>query len=221
MPGYGWVQTDPTRVTYFARIPQERIVMSKGNKISMGNNYECDDPPPVCDGGWSIINNLASWFTGPRIPSQTGSGWNLKIELLASDIEVTGDERAEFETHSPPLADAGPDQEVSESFLVTLDANNSMSYDNVMIESYKWEQTGGGVEVELLGSTEPIATFISPTINYDEEILVFHLTVKEISGLESWDVCEVKVIKSLSDSGNGDSHPSMAMPWIPLLLLDD
>ena len=50
-------------------------------------------------------------------------------------MNVTGD-------NDPPVADAGPDQNVDEETTVTLDGSNSFDPDDG-IESYRWKQVAG------------------------------------------------------------------------------
>lgn len=55
LPEYGYVQCDISKsggIQQFGRISEERIFMSKGNNIDLGNNHSCPS-----DQGGNIINN--------------------------------------------------------------------------------------------------------------------------------------------------------------------
>ena len=90
---------------------------------------------------------------------------------------------------------------------VKLDGSKSSDPDDG-IASYQWEQIGGP-DVNLSGSDEVQCYFIAPDVEKDGKWLTFQLTVKDGEGSESTDICKVHVIDP------------KAMPWIPLLLLDD
>ncbi|MDH3850300.1 MAG: PKD domain-containing protein, partial [Deltaproteobacteria bacterium] len=79
-------------------------------------------------------------------PNVSEDGTSLTFELTVTDtgslkatdtttVNVTGD-------NDPPVADAGPDQNVDEETTVTLDGSNSFDPDDV-IESYRWKQVAG------------------------------------------------------------------------------
>lgn len=108
-------------------------------------------------------------------------------DLLASDtciVNVSAE-------NSPPKADAGPDQIVSEGELVTLDASNSSDQDDG-IYSYQWLQISGTpVELSISDTVKP--TFISPDVDPEGESLRFQLTVSDHGDLQSHDECIVNV----------------------------
>jgi hypothetical protein len=93
--------------------------------------------------------------------------------------------------NKPPITDAGPDQNINESKLVTLNGSNSIDPDDG-ITSYHWEQIQGPV-VELANSEEEITTFTTPGFGTTGETLVFKLTVKDYGNLVSSDTCIINV----------------------------
>jgi hypothetical protein len=93
--------------------------------------------------------------------------------------------------NKPPISNAGPDQNVNELELVTLNGSNSIDPDDG-IASYLWEQVDGPL-IELVNSEEEITTFTTPDFETTSETLVFKLTVKDYGNLESSDTCIINV----------------------------
>jgi len=91
-----------------------------------------------------------------------------------------------------PEADAGPDQNVNESVLVTLDASGSTDPDNG-IASYLWTQTAG-TSVTLSDTSAIFPTFTSPVVGGSGQALIFQLTVTDNGGLQSTDSVIVNVL---------------------------
>ena len=93
--------------------------------------------------------------------------------------------------NSPPVANAGSDQTVSEGTTVTLNGSNSDDADGE-IASYQWTQTGG-TSVTLSGATAESPTFTAPDVGTGGTSLTFQLTVTDNGGLQSTDTCIVNV----------------------------
>jgi hypothetical protein len=108
---------------------------------------------------------------------------------------------------TPPTADAGTDRNVNVGDAVTLNGSNSSDPDDG-IYSYQWYQITGP-PITLSESTVVKPTFTAPDIGSDGASLTFQLTVTDHSRLHASDICVVTI------------RPRRAMPWIPLLLLDD
>ncbi len=94
----------------------------------------------------------------------------------------------------PPLAYAGPDQEVDGDVVVILDGSYSFDPDDVM--SYQWTQTGGR-SVTLSDTDAVKATFVSPSVSEDDAILIFQLTVKDELGFWNSDEVSITINESL------------------------
>ena len=90
-----------------------------------------------------------------------------------------------------PAANAGPNQIVEEGKIVTLNGSNSTDPDDG-IASYHWAQTEGS-NVNLINSSNKVATFTAPDIGTVNASLKFELTVVDHSGLESTDSCIVNI----------------------------
>jgi hypothetical protein len=91
----------------------------------------------------------------------------------------------------PPVADAGPDQEVYEQDMVTLDGSGSTDPDGG-ISSYLWTQTAG-TPVTLSDTLATTPTFTAPSVETDGAVLGFELTTTDQGGLKSTDNCSVVV----------------------------
>ena len=91
----------------------------------------------------------------------------------------------------PPIANAGPDQEMAADNLVTLDGSGS--YDPDDIARYEWQQTDG-TPVALRDSDQPAATFIAPAGGTDGAALQFTLTVATDDTFSHTDTVNVIVI---------------------------
>ncbi|MBN1830670.1 MAG: hypothetical protein JW896_01005, partial [Deltaproteobacteria bacterium] len=94
-------------------------------------------------------------------------------------------------TNAPPIADAGPDQEVNQQDMVTLDGSGSMDWDDG-IRSYIWTQTVG-TPIVFSDTLVVNPTFYAPEVGIDGEDLAFELTVTDQGGLKSTDNCIVRV----------------------------
>lgn len=93
--------------------------------------------------------------------------------------------------NSPPVANAGPNQNVNEGVVVTLNGSNSSDPDDG-IASYLWTQTGGQ-SVTLSSTTAIQPTFTSPNVGPGGESLTFQLRVTDNGGLQSTDNCTVTI----------------------------
>jgi K319-like protein len=77
-------------------------------------------------------------------------------------------------SEDPPVADAGPDQTVDQTTLVTLDAGATTG-----ATSYSWAQTGGTPTVTLAGASTATPTFTAPKI---AGTLTFEVTATNAGG---------------------------------------
>jgi hypothetical protein len=94
--------------------------------------------------------------------------------------------------NDPPVADAGPNQNVDEETTVTLDGSNSFDPDDG-IESYRWKQVAGP-SVSLSDPEAVQPTFLAPNVGPDGISFTFELTVTDVGGLQSSDTTIVNVI---------------------------
>jgi hypothetical protein len=94
--------------------------------------------------------------------------------------------------NDPPVADAGPDQNVDEQTTVILDGSNSSDPDDG-IEFYRWKQIAGP-SVSLSDPEAVQPTFLAPIVEPDGISLTFELIVTDVGGLRSSDTAIVNVI---------------------------
>jgi hypothetical protein len=95
-------------------------------------------------------------------------------------------------SNQPPLANAGPDQNVNEGTIVTLSGANSTDPEGGVL-SYSWSQVSG-TPVTLRNPFAAQATFAIPNVGSNGETLGFQLTVTDSGGLQSLDTCLVNVL---------------------------
>lgn len=92
----------------------------------------------------------------------------------------------------PPMAHAGPDQEVLENEPVRLDGSDSTAPDNGSL-SYEWLQFRG-TDVTIEKASEATASFTAPYIQEGGETLIFHLIVTDSQNNQDTDSIAVDVI---------------------------
>jgi hypothetical protein len=122
-------------------------------------------------------------FTAPQLPDESemilsfqvtgyssGNGWANALAL----VKV-------IPSNDSPIADAGPDQSVSEKVLVKLIGTATDPDDPESKLRYSWAQKSG-MPVDLYEQATFSVYFFTPTINTKSETLVFELTVTDPSG---------------------------------------
>jgi hypothetical protein len=95
-------------------------------------------------------------------------------------------------SNQPPLANAGPDQNVNEGLTVTLNGANSMDPEGGAL-TYSWYQVSG-THVTLTNPSAAQTTFMPPNVGPNGETFGFQLTVTDSGGLQSADTCLVNVL---------------------------
>lgn len=94
--------------------------------------------------------------------------------------------------NNPPIANAGPDQTVTQNTSVTLNGSASSDPDGSIV-SYAWRQVSGKA-VSLSNPTAAIATFTAPRTAKPID-LVFELTVTDNKGATAVDQVTITVVK--------------------------
>jgi hypothetical protein len=131
-------------------------------------------------------------FTSPTVGA-AGEALTFEVEVTDNGGLASTDTCIVNVTWSnlPPTADAGTNQTLDQSVVVTLDGSNSTDSDDG-IASYFWTQLSG-TSVILSDATAVQSTFTSPIVGAAGEALTFELKVADNGGLESTDTCIVNV----------------------------
>ncbi len=152
---------------------------------------------------WKQVSGTSVVLSTPTAPQTTFTTPDVKSggEWLAFTLTVTDSNgQTSSDTcqvyvqwvNEPPLANAGPDQNVNEGATVTLSGANSSDPDGEAL-TYAWQQVSG-TPVVLSDPTASQATFKTSDVTADGETLVFQLTVTDPQGLPSSDSCLVNVL---------------------------
>jgi predicted outer membrane repeat protein len=158
-PGTGNVNADPLFVS----------PISAASAPTTTGDYHLQITSPAIDAGNNAAVTVTTDLDGyPRrmdVPSvpDTGSGTPPIVDMGA------------YETIGPPISNAGSDQRVGESALVTLDGSASSDPGGHLPLTFQWNQTGGPA-VLLSSDTAVKPTFTSPTVS-GETPLTFSLVV--------------------------------------------
>lgn len=121
------------------------------------------------------------------------------LSLSTNISSVLGQTEQQPQQQSPPVADAGPHQEVKEGDQVTLTGSNSFDSDGEIV-SYTWGVEDSDDEspaVVLEGQNTPIATFTAPQVggNAGSNSYLFELTITDNDGLTGSNTTKVVVVE--------------------------
>ncbi len=109
--------------------------------------------------------------------------------------------------NSPPTANAGPQQSVTEGADVTLDGSESTDPDDG-IATYEWKQTNGPA-VTLIPTSPASVSFTAPAVESQGTSLTFELTVTDNGGLRSTATCIVNVTNNLPPVANAGADQTV------------
>jgi subtilisin-like proprotein convertase family protein len=126
----------------------------------------------------SILNAVGTFDVNGRITDKDGG-----FTDDTTTITVTAP------PNSPPVADAGPDQEVNAGDTVTLNGTGSSDPDEDDVLTYSWVQTAGPA-VTLTGDDTAQPTFTAPT---GPASLVFELTVTDPDSATDTDTVTITI----------------------------
>lgn len=122
----------------------------------------------------------------------------------------------------PPVANAGPDQNVATGDRVILDGGNSTDPDSATngIGSFAWEQiAGAAVTLENTGMDSQ-AAFTAPAVAGGGAALVFELTVTDAGGLTGTDQVTVNVVANGNNPPSADAGPDQTAAAGEVVSLD-
>ena len=152
-------------------------------------------------------NTAKATYQAP-IVNQTGTTLIFKLTAKNSKgVESSSQIPVQIlKANSRPVANAGPDQIVRENANVTLDGTKSLDPDKERL-TFLWVQTFGVRRVVLNGDDTIRPTFKAPFVPVNNSLLVFRLTVKDSTGLNSSDLVRISVLKT---SGGLTDNPPIA-----------
>jgi len=185
--------------------PMQTVAEGTFVTLSGVNSFDADDG--IASYAWTLINGPYVEISGTSTPQATFSAPEVETDGLSLTFALTvTDYSGQSSTdtcivnvtalNDPPVADAGPDQTVSEGSTVILNGSNSTDPDDG-IASYLWTQKDGPA-VTLSSTTAAQPTFTAPDVESTGTTLVFQLTVTDGTGLESADTCVVNVVNVIS-----------------------
>ncbi len=140
-------------------------------------------------------------FIAPQVSKNTKLTFKLKVRFASGkedndDTKVyvldRDDDDDDRDANDPPRADAGPNQNVDEETIVTLDGSNSFDPDDG-INSHQWKQIAGP-SVSLSNPQAVQSTFLAPNVEPKGLSFIFELTVTDYDSLQSTDTTIVNVI---------------------------
>ena len=210
--GFGGVVSDSATVYPYNALLQNRLIsidagpiqtIREGQSVTMDVTGETSNGQPIRYSWAQLIGtsvSLSSYvgdevtFTAPEIGEVSsellsfqvtgyseGNGW-------ASDIAMV----KVLPFNGPPIADAGPDQIVSENVFVDLVGSGTDPEETKL--KFQWSQTSG-IEVKLYQRSTDQVYFVSPYIESNSEDLVFQLKVIDADGNSDTDDVKVTVSK--------------------------
>ncbi|PVY77568.1 REJ domain-containing protein, partial [Tamilnaduibacter salinus] len=173
-----------------------------GDTVTLNGSNSSDVPDDLADltFAWTEVtstgvtlsdsSDMMPTFTAPDLGA---SGGTLEFQLTVEDTAGQSDTDSvliNVSAFDPPVADAGPDQEVDAGASVSLDGSNSTDSDGD-ITGYGWTQTDGEA-VSLAGADTPAPSFTAPDVS---TMLEFELEVTDSQGLKDTDKTVVNVTK--------------------------
>ena len=182
-----------------------RIVSYKWEQIGGGVNVDLQNP-----------DQRVTKFTVPSVKKDT----TFEFALTVTDDEGAKDQdkvKVDAIGNIKPVADAGSDKKAVRGDEVTLDGTHSHDRDKTgRIVSYKWEQIGGGVNVDLQNPDQRVTKFTVPSVKKDTTF-EFALTVTDDEGAKDQDKMKVEVkaplllspIKTLNQELSGIEIPPL------------
>jgi hypothetical protein len=177
--------------------------VNEGEMVTLSGANSTDPEGGPLTYAWAQVSGTPVTLSNPSAvqitftPPQVGvSGESLGFQLTVTD---SGGLRSAdtclvnvLWSNQAPSAIAGPDLNVKEGAIVTLNGSGSSDPDGPGL-LYDWVQIGG-TPVTLKSPSLPQPTFVAPNVAPDGETLTFQLTVTDSGGLQARDTCIVNVV---------------------------
>ncbi len=192
-----WVNEPPTANA------GDRQIVTEGMTVILDAIHSFDPDDGIAAYRWKQLQGPAvtladdqSALASFTAPATGPEGASLTFELTVTDaggLQDTDTCLVSVEwVNTPPLADAGLDQQVDVGDPVYLDGSNSSDPDGQDLAAYHWRQLAGP-PVELSDPTAAIALFQAPAVGLTGAAVTFKLTVTDSGGLQDEDSTEVFV----------------------------
>jgi serine protease len=178
-------------------------LVASGDLVTLDGTGSSDSDGVIVSYAWAQMagpivelngagSSVAS-FTAPEVESQLILRFQLDVTdsdgavgSAAVNITVRPDSN-----NLPPVAVAGADQSANSGDVVTLDGSASFDPGGTIVD-YSWSQIAGP-EVTLSGATMAVASFVTPTVVSDTELL-FRLVITDDFGASAQDDTVVTVL---------------------------
>ena len=152
------------------------VLEGEGFELIEGEEFVAQFEAPSVESDLSVVLAL-------QVTDDEGAVVSDQVHILVSPLQGAGS------SNSPPVVDAGTDQQVDEGDLVALSASASDA--DGTIASLSWSQLSGPL-VELLTETSLSTDFSAPEV-LSETLLSFEVVATDSSGSSSSDRVDVLV----------------------------
>ena len=210
--GFGGVASDSASVYPYNAVLQNRLIsidagpiqtVREGESVSMDVTGQTSNGQPIRYSWAQLIGTSVSLdnYVGDEVQFIAPEIGNVSSELLS--FQVTGYSEGNgwasdiamvkvLPFNGPPIADAGPDQIVSQNVFVNLIGSGTDPEDNNL--RFQWSQLSG-IEVTTYQRSLEEIYFVSPFIEGNSEDLVFELKATDSDGNFDTDTVTVTVSK--------------------------
>jgi hypothetical protein len=155
-----------------------------------------------------VLNNattLTPSFTSPTVTALTFLQFTLTVTDNAGATAADTVSIIVSPVNASPVADAGPDQAVSEQTPVTLSSGPATADPDGSIASFQWTQLSGtNVSATLTGANTSTASFTTPVLT-SPDVLLFSLVVTDNEGFIATDTVSIIVtpvnVAPIADAG--------------------
>jgi len=210
--GFGGVGSDSASIYPYNALLQNRLIsidagpiqtVREGQLVTMDVTGETSNGQPIRYSWAQLIGTEVSLndYVGDEVQFIAPEIGNVSFEILS--FQVTGYSEGNgwasdiamvkvLPDNGPPIADAGPDQTVSQNVFVNLVGSGTDAENNNL--RFQWSQLSGS-EIKLYQRSLEEVYFVSPFIEGNSEDLVFQLKVTDSDGNFDTDTVTVTVSK--------------------------